>query len=312
MAEINVDVLVIGSGPAGNTAAIYLSRNNLKVSLISGMSIGGQLTTTTEVENFPGFAKPILGSDLMVNMMEQCRNLGVDIVYDQVSKVDFSARPYKCILENGDVYISNYIIISTGASAKWLGLESEKKFMGYGVSACATCDGSFYKEKIVAVVGGGSSAGTEALHLSHLASKVYLIHRKDNFRMAENILNNIKKSTNIECLMDSEIVDIMGTEKPKAVNKMKILNHKTKQEVELDVNGIFISIGKAPATGIFKDTGLNLDESGYIITDKDSCRTNIAGIYAAGDVANKQFKQAIIAAGYGAVAAMEVQHDMEK
>lgn len=312
MAEINVDVLVIGSGPAGNTAAIYLSRNNLKVSLISGMSIGGQLTTTTEVENFPGFAKPILGSDLMVNMMEQCRNLGVDIVYDQVSKVDFSARPYKCILENGDVYISNYIIISTGASAKWLGLESEKKFMGYGVSACATCDGSFFKNKVVAVVGGGSSAGTEALHLSHLASKVYLIHRKDNFRMAENILNNIKKSTNIECLMDSEIVDIMGTEKPKAVNKMKILNHKTKQEVELDVNGIFISIGKAPATGIFKDTGLNLDESGYIITDKDSCRTNIAGIYAAGDVANKPFKQAIIAAGYGAIAAMEIQHDMEK
>lgn len=312
MAEINVDVLVIGSGPAGNTAAIYLSRNNLKVSLISGMSIGGQLTTTTEVENFPGFAKPILGSDLMVNMMEQCRNLGVDIVYDQVSKVDFSARPYKCILENGDVYISNYIIISTGASAKWLGLESEKKFMGYGVSACATCDGSFYKEKIVAVVGGGSSAGTEALHLSHLASKVYLIHRKDNFRMAENILNNIKKSTNIECLMDSEIVDIMGTEKPKAVNKMKILNHKTKQEVELDVNGIFISIGKAPATGIFKDTGLNLDENDYIITEGDSCKTNIPGIYAAGDVANKPFKQAIIAAGYGAIAAMEVQHDMEK
>ncbi len=312
MAEINVDVLVIGSGPAGNTAAIYLSRNNLKVSLISGMSIGGQLTTTTEVENFPGFAKPILGSDLIVNMMEQCRNLGVDIVYDQVSKVDFSARPYKCILENGDVYISNYIIISTGASAKWLGLESEKKFMGYGVSACATCDGSFYKEKIVAVVGGGSSAGTEALHLSHLASKVYLIHRKDNFRMAENILNNIKKSTNIECLMDSEIVDIMGTEKPKAVNKMKILNHKTKQEVELDVNGIFISIGKAPATDIFKDTDLNLDDTGYIITENDSCRTNMPGIYAAGDVANKQFKQAIIAAGYGAVAAMEVQHDMEK
>lgn len=312
MAEINVDVLVIGSGPAGNTAAIYLSRNNLKVSLISGMSIGGQLTTTTEVENFPGFAKPILGSDLMVNMMEQCRNLGVDIVYDQVSKVDFSSKPYKCMVEGGDIYISNYIIISTGATAKWLGLESERKFMGHGVSACATCDGSFYKEKIVAVVGGGSSAGTEALHLSHLASKVYLIHRKDNFRMAENILNNIKKSTNIECLMDSEIVDIMGTEKPKAVNKMKILNHKTKQEVELDVNGIFISIGKAPATGIFKDAGLNLDESGYIITDKDSCRTNIAGIYAAGDVANKPFKQAIIAAGYGAIAAMEIQHDMEK
>lgn len=312
MAEINVDVLVIGSGPAGNTAAIYLSRNNLKVSLISGMSIGGQLTTTTEVENFPGFAKPILGSDLMVNMMEQCRNLGVDIVYDQVLKVDFSSKPYKCMVEGGDTYISDYIIISTGASAKWLGLESERKFMGHGVSACATCDGSFFKNKVVAVVGGGSSAGTEALHLSHLANKVYLIHRKDTFRMAENILNNIKKSTNIECIMDSEIVDIMGTEKPKAVNKIKILNHKTKQEVELDVNGIFISIGKAPATGIFKDTGLNLDESGYIITDKDSCRTNIAGIYAAGDVANKPFKQAIIAAGYGAIAAMEIQHDMEK
>ena len=312
MAEINVDVLVIGSGPAGNTAAIYLSRNNLKVSLISGMSIGGQLTTTTEVENFPGFAKPILGSDLMVNMMEQCRNLGVDIVYDQVSKVDFSSKPYKCMVEGGDTYISNYIIISTGATAKWLGLESEKKFMGHGVSACATCDGSFFKNKIVAVVGGGSSAGTEALHLSHLASKVYLIHRKDTFRMADNILNNIKKSSNIECIMESQVIDIMGTESPKAVNKIKVLNIKTEKETEIDIDGIFISIGKTPATAIFKNTGLNLDESGYIITDKDSCRTNISGIYAAGDVANKPFKQAIIAAGYGAIAAMEIQHDMEK
>lgn len=312
MAEIKVDVVVIGSGPAGNTAAIYLSRSNLKVSMISGSSIGGQLTTTTEVENFPGFPKPILGMDLMVNMMEQCRNLGVDIVYDQVSKVDFSQKPYKCTLDSGDVYISNYVIISTGATAKWLGLESERKFMGHGVSACATCDGSFYKGKVVAVVGGGSSAGTEALHLSHLASKVYLIHRKDTFRMADNILNKVKQSSNIECIMDSKVIDIMGTETPKLVNKIKVLNIKTEKETEIDINGIFISIGKAPATGLFKDTDLHLDENGYIITASDSCRTNIPGVYAAGDVVNKPFKQGIIAAGYGAVAALEIQNDMEK
>ena len=165
MAEIKVDVVVIGSGPAGNTAGIYLSRSNLSVALIAGMSIGGQLTTTAEVENFPGFSSPVLGSDLMMQMMEQSRNLGVNIVYDQVISVDFSSRPYKCTLDSGDVYLSKYIVICTGASAKWLGLPSEEEFKGKGVSACATCDGSFYKGKVVAVVGGGSSAGTEALHL---------------------------------------------------------------------------------------------------------------------------------------------------
>ena len=311
MAEIKVDVVVIGSGPAGNTASIYLSRSNLNVALIAGMSIGGQLTTTAEVENFPGFSSPVLGSDLMMQMMEQSRNLGVNIVYDQVISVDFSSRPYKCTLDSGDVYLSKYIVICTGASAKWLGLPSEEEFKGRGVSACATCDGSFYKGKVVAVVGGGSSAGTEALHLSNLAKKVYLIHRRDTFKMSETILKRVKESKNIEFVLDSEITEIIGSEQPKAVNKIKVFNSKTNTEREIDMDGVFIAIGRTPATSIFKDTPLKLNENGYIITEPDSCKTNIDGVYAAGDVADKRFKQGIIAAGQGAEAAMEIQSNME-
>ena len=312
MTEFNLDVLVIGSGPAGNTAAIYLARNNLKIAMVSGMSIGGQLTTTTEVENFPGFPRPVLGIDLMQQMMDQSRNLGVEIVYDQVIDIDFSSRPFKCSMDGGDIYFAKYIVIATGASAKWLGLPSEEEFKGRGVSACATCDGSFYKGKDVAVVGGGSSAGTEALHLSHICNKVYLIHRKDTFRMAENILKKVSEAENIEFIMDSTVVEILGTDEPKAVNRIKVMNLKNNEIMEVPVSGIFMAIGRTPNTKIFKDTGLHLDDYGYIITSPDSAKTNIEGVYAVGDVANKQFKQGVIAAGYGAIAALEIQEDMER
>ncbi len=312
MTEFNLDVLVIGSGPAGNTAAIYLARNNLKIALVSGMAIGGQLTTTTEVENFPGFPSPVLGTDLMQKMLDQSRNLGVDIVYDQIISVDFSKRPFKCLADGGDIYFADSVVIATGANAKWLGLPSEKEFKGRGVSACATCDGSFYKGKDVAVVGGGSSAGTEALHLAHICNRVYLIHRKDNFRMAENILKKIKEVQNIEFVMDSEVIEILGTDNPKAVNRIRVRNLKYQKEKEIAVSGVFMAIGRAPATEMFKDTGLHMDEYGYIITSPDGARTNIPGVYAVGDVANKPFKQGVIAAGYGAIAAMEIQDDREK
>lgn len=312
MTEFNVDVLVIGSGPAGNTAAIYLARSNLKTVMVSGMTIGGQLTTTTEVENFPGFPKFILGTDLMQNMLDQTKNLGVEIVYDQISSVDFSVRPFKCVSDGGDIFFAKNIVIATGARARWLNLPSEEKFKGRGVSACATCDGSFYKGMDVAVVGGGSSAGTEALHLSHICNKVYLIHRRNSFKMADNILRKVKETKNIEIIMNSEIAEILESEDKKSVGGILINNLTNNQKNKILVKGVFVAIGRIPATEIFKNTELYMDEYGYIITKPDSSKTNISGVYAAGDVANKQFKQGIVAAGYGAIAAMEIQNDMEK
>lgn len=312
MAEYNFDVIILGSGPAGNTAAIYLARNAMKVAIISGMSIGGQLTTTTEVENFPGFSSPILGTDLMERMMEQSRNCGAEIIYDQVISVDFGQRPYKCSTDGGDVYYGKYVIIATGATAKWLGLPSEEEYKGRGVSACATCDGSFYKGRDVAVVGGGASAGTEALHLASICNKVYLIHRKDEFKMSSALLKKITDVPNIEFVMNSEVVEILGTENPKAVNGVKIINNKTKEISALQLSGVFVAIGRTPATEMFRETILYLDEFGYIITEQDSTRTNVDGVYAVGDVSNKPYKQAIVAAGYGCVAALEIQREMEK
>jgi len=309
MTEFNFDVVVIGSGPAGNAAAIYLIRSNMKVAIIAGSAIGGQLTMTTEVENFPGFKKPILGVDLMQNMIEQSQNLGVEVVYDQVSSVDFLSSPYKCYTEGGDVYIAKSVLIATGASPKWLGLESEKKYAGFGVSACATCDGSFFKNKDVAIIGGGSSAGTEALHLSQLCKKVYLIHRRDSFRMQDVILDKIKKAKNIEAILNTNILDILGTDNPKHVTGVKIKNIEDGKESIINVDGVFLAIGRSPNTEIFQNCGLELDEAGYIVVKPDSTRTNIKGVYSAGDVSNKKFKQAVIAAGYGAVAALEIEED---
>lgn len=312
MTQFNVDVLVIGSGPAGNTAAIYLARTGLKISMISGMSIGGQLTATTEVENFPGFPKPLLGTDLMNNMIEQSKNLGVEIVYDRVSSVDFSKRPFVCKLDGGDVYVARFVVIATGATAKWLGLPSEEKFKGRGVSACATCDGNFYKGKIVAVIGGGSSAGTEALHLSHLCEKVYLVHRRDTFRMADGILDRVQASKNIEFVVNSAVDEVLGTENPRAVSGVIIKNLKTDEKKTLPLSAVFVAIGRQPASIVFENTGLEIDEYGYIKTAPDSARTNIPFVYAAGDVADKHSKQAVAAAGYGCIAALEIQADLGK
>lgn len=312
MTEFNVDVLIIGSGPAGNTAGIYLARSGMKIAIVSGMSIGGQLTTTTEVENFPGFPKPILGFDLMNNMMEQAKNVGVQLIYDNVVSVDFSKRPFVCNLEGGDVYIAKFVVIATGASAKWLNIPSEERYKGRGVSACATCDGSFYKDKVVSVIGGGSSAGTEALHLSHLCKKVYLIHRRDSFKMNEKILENVKNSKNIEIIFNSVVDEVLGNENSTAVGGIAIKNVLNNEITKITLDGVFVAIGRQPATEFLKNTGIKINESGYIFTHPDSSRTNIPFVYAVGDVADKPFKQGIIAAGYGAVASMEIQEDLEK
>lgn len=304
-------MIVIGSGPAGNTAAIYLVRNNMNVVILSGSSIGGQLTSTTEVENFPGFPKPILGVELMERIMEQARNLGVKIVYDNVYSVDFSTQPYSLQTEGGDEYIANNIIIASGANPRWLGLETEQKFMGHGVSGCAICDGSFFKGKDVAVVGGGLSATTEALHLAHLVNKVYLINRSEIFRASEKMMDKVRATKNIEIIINSNVIDILGTENPKSVDRVKIYNHVINMEMTIDVSGVFISIGRIPATSVFRDTRLEINKNGYIITESDGTKTNIKGIYAVGDVANKPFKQGVIAAAYGAIAALELQQDLE-
>ena len=301
------DVVVIGSGPAGNTAGIYLVRAGMTVAMITGSEIGGQLTTTTDVENYPAFPKGIKGFDLMNLMLEQSKNLGVEIIYDYVKQVDFSSRPFKLTTENGDIFMAKNVVISTGAVAKYLGIPSEKKFIGAGVSACATCDGNFYKNKKVAVLGGGNVAGIEALHLSGIAKEVYIIYRKDSFfRIETQVLDKINSRENIKTMFNSEVVEILGENK---VEKIKIKNNITNSVEEIEMDGVFVAIGRTPKTDIFKDSGLDIDEKGYIITQPDSCRTNIKYVYACGDVSNKKVKQAIFAAGQGCLSAMEIQED---
>lgn len=305
-----LDVLIIGSGPAGNTAGIYLVRNGFKVAIITGMEIGGQLTITTDVENYPGFVKGINGFELMNAMIQQSENLGVEIIYDTVNSINFDEKPFICKTENNEEIIAKNVIIATGASAKYLGLESEKKFIGYGVSACATCDGNFFKNKIVSVIGGGRTAAIEALHLSHLAEKVIIIYRKDKFaRIEEDIINKIYNTKNIEILFNTEIVEILGDDNPLKVTKIKIINNITEKEETIKMDGVFIAIGRTPNTTIFKNSNLRFDANGYIITENDSCRTNIKYVYAAGDVINKKVKQAVVAAAYGCIASAEIEED---
>ena len=304
------DVLVIGSGPAGNTTAIYTVRDGLKTAIFTGSSVGGQLTITTDVENFPAFPKPIRGLDLMNNMLEQSKNLGVDIVYDTIKKVDFSKRPFMCETEGGEVYSAKNLVIATGANTRWLGLESEKRFIGFGVSGCATCDGNFFRNKPVAVIGGGDSAGIEALHMSHIASKVYLIYRSSAFsHMQEAISKKVLSDEKIEILFDTEVEEVCGTEKPKMMTSLKLFNNKNNEKREITVDAMFVAIGRKPESNIFANSGLKIDDKGYIITEPDSARTNIPFVYAVGDVANKKYKQAIIASGYGAIASLEIEED---
>ena len=301
------DVVIIGSGPAGDTAAIYCQRAGLKVVLVSGYEIGGQLTTTTTIENFPGFPGGIKGMELMDKMMAQVKELNCPVVNENVSDVDLNAYPYKVTLTNNEIYLTNNIIVATGAKAKYLGLPNEENYIGKGVSVCATCDGFFYKKKTVCVIGGGNTAAIEALHLAKYSAKVYIIYRQESFKkMEKEMEERLKKNEKIEFIFNSEVIEYIGAKK---IEKIKVLNNKTKEVTEMNMDGVFMAIGKLPTSDIFKGSKLEMDKLGYIITQPDSTKTNMKGIYACGDVANKKIKQAIFAAGQGCLAAMELQAD---
>ncbi len=299
-------VIILGSGPAGCTAAVYAARAMLEPTLIAGIQPGGQLTITTEVENYPGFADAIQGPWLMEQMQAQAAHLGTKMVQDTIAAVDLSRRPFTLTADSGTAYTADTLIIATGASANWLGLASESKFQGFGVSACATCDGFFFRGKNVAVVGGGNTATEEALFLTNFAEKVTLIHRRDTLRADKTNQARVMANKKIDCLFDTEVVDVLGTENPKGVTGIKLKNTITGSKRELAVDGLFIAIGHSPATELFKGK-LEMDETGYIKTAADSTHTSVAGVFAAGDVKDKIYRQAVTAAGMGCMAALEAE-----
>jgi thioredoxin reductase (NADPH) len=299
-------VLILGSGPAGYTAAIYAARAMLKPILVYGSQPGGQLTTTTDVENYPGYSKVIQGPWLMDEMKGQAEAVGTEMIQDHISKVDLSKKPFTATGDSGQIYTADSFIISTGAQARWLNLKSEQEFRGFGVSACATCDGFFFKEQVVAVVGGGNAAVEEAMFLTKFASKVKLIHRRNELRAEKLLQEKLKANKKIEIIWDSAVEEVLGTSEPKGVNAIKIKNLKTNDITELKVDGLFIAIGHDPATALFKDQ-LNMDKEGYLITKPDSTETNIPGVFAAGDVKDKVFRQAVTAAGMGCMSALEAE-----
>ena len=299
-------VLIIGSGPAGYTAAIYAARALLKPILVFGSEPGGQLTTTTDVENFPGFSKVIQGPWLMEEMKGQAAAVGTEMIQDHISKVDLSKKPFVATSDNGQVYTADSIIISTGAQARWLNLDSETKFRGFGVSACATCDGFFFKDKEVAVVGGGNAAVEEAMFLTKFASKVHLIHRRNELRAEKLLQEKLKANKKIEIIWDSVVEEVLGTDETKVVNGIKLKNVKNNKTSDLKVDGLFVAIGHDPATSLFKNQ-IEMDKEGYLITKPDSTVTNIPGVFAAGDVKDKIFRQAVTAAGMGCMAALEAE-----
>ena len=299
-------VLIIGSGPAGYTAAIYAARAMLQPTIVQGLQPGGQLTITTDVENFPGFGDVIQGPWLMEQMEQQAKSVGTNIVNDMITKVDFSKKPFSAESESGTKYTADAVIISTGAQARWLGLPSEQKFQGYGVSACATCDGFFFKEKEVAVIGGGNSAVEEALFLTSFASKVHLVHRRDSLRSEKILQERLFKNEKVNVIWNSELNEIIGEESPLNVTGIKLKSTLDDTISDLKVDGVFIAIGHDPATQIFKGQ-VDMDDSGYIITQPDSTLTNIEGVYAAGDVKDKIYRQAVTAAGMGCMAALEAE-----
>ena len=299
-------VLILGSGPAGYTAAIYAARAMLKPILVFGSEPGGQLTTTTDVENFPGYSKVIQGPWLMEEMKGQAKAVGTEMIQDHISKVDLSKKPFEATGDSGQIYTAESFIISTGAQARWLNLKSETEYRGFGVSACATCDGFFFKDKEVAVVGGGNAAVEEAMFLTKFASKVKLIHRRDSLRAEKMLQKKLMENKKIEIIWDSVVEDVLGDKDPKNVKGIKIKNVKTNKIQELKLDGVFIAIGHDPATQLFKDQ-LKMDNEGYLITKPDSTETNVPGVYAAGDVKDKTFRQAVTAAGMGCMAALEAE-----
>lgn len=300
-------VLIIGSGPAGYTAAIYASRALLKPTLIAGMEQGGQLMITTEVENYPGYQDPVQGPWMMEQMLNQAKNVGANIVNDYVTNVDMDQRPFVVSCDSGDTYTADTLIICTGAKAKWLGIPSEQTFMGFGVSACATCDGFFYREKHVMVVGGGNSAVEEALYLSNIASKVTVVHRRDSFRSEKILAERLLKKDNVEVLWHHTLEEITGKEGiPASVTGANLKNVTTGDIVPVEVDGVFIAIGHAPQTELFEGK-LKKKESGYLWTAPDSTATEVPGVYAAGDITDDTYRQAVTAAGMGCMAALEAE-----
>ncbi len=299
-------VLILGSGAAGCTAAIYAARANLKPLMIHGLQPGGQMTITTDVENFPGFADVIQGPWLMEQMSAQAKNVGTEIVNDIVTEVDLKRRPLKCVGDTGAVYTGDTLIISTGATARWLGLDSERRFQGLGVSACATCDGFFYREKEVLVVGGGNTAVEEALFLTNFAAKVTLIHRRDSLRAEKIMQDRLFRNPKIAVLWDTVLDEVLGTDDPPGVTGARVKNVKTGATTDLAVDGVFIAIGHDPTTSLFKGQ-LEMDDEGYLMTKPDSTLTAIPGVFAAGDVKDKVFRQAVTAAGMGCMAALEAE-----
>ncbi len=299
-------VLILGSGPAGYTAAIYAARAMLKPILVHGTEPGGQMTTTTDVQNYPGYSDVIQGPWLMDQMKDQAKAVGTDMIQDHIKKVDLSKKPFRAVGDSGQEYTSDSIIISTGAQARWLNLKSEQKYRGFGVSGCATCDGFFFKDKEVAVIGGGNAAVEEALFLTKFATKVRLIHRRDKFRAEKMLQKKLMENKKIEIIWDSVLEEVLGNEKPKGVTGIKIKNVKTNKTTQLNIHGLFIAIGHDPATSLFKGQ-LDMDKEGYLITKPDSTQTNKPGVFAAGDVKDKVFRQAVTAAGMGCMSALEAE-----
>lgn len=303
MALYTTDVLILGSGPAGYTAGIYAARAGINVMIVSGNQEGGQLTMTNAIENFPGFEE-ISGFELMDKMKQQALKLGVQFVNDHIVEVDFAHRPFICSSENGHSYKAKAVIVATGSSAKWLNIASEKKYLGYGVSACATCDGFFYRNRTVVVVGGGNSAIAEALYLATLAEKVILVHRRHQLRADKILQDRVFENRKITVEWDSVIEEILGEDEPKKVTGIRVRNVETDEVKDIKTDGVFIAVGHQPNTDIFKGN-LILDNKGYIVTHENSSQTDVEGVFAAGDVKDPKYKQAVISAGSGAIAAMD-------
>ncbi|MCE2509723.1 MAG: thioredoxin-disulfide reductase [Alphaproteobacteria bacterium] len=307
MAPIVTKTLIIGSGAAGYTAAIYAARAGLDPVLVQGIQPGGQLTITTDVENYPGFADVIQGPWLMEQMEAQAKHVGTRIESDTIVEVDFSKRPFVAKGDSGNVYQGETLIIATGAQARWLGLESEQKFQGFGVSACATCDGFFFRDKVVAVIGGGNTAVEEAIYLTNHASKVFLIHRRDELRAEKILQERLFRNEKIEPVWNHVVEEILGTEKPVlGVTGARIRDVNTNKTRDLAVDGVFVAIGHTPTTKLFEGQ-IDMDKEGYILTAADSTRTNVPGVFAAGDVQDKIYRQAVTAAGTGCMAALEAE-----
>ncbi len=306
MDKIENNILIIGSGPAGYTAAIYAARANLKPHLVSGLEPGGQLTITTDVENYPGFGDVIQGPWLMEEMKKQALNVGTIFHNDIVTSVNFEDKPFISKTESGKEFLSKAIIIATGAQARWLNIESEKRFKGFGISACATCDGFFFKDQKVIVVGGGNSAVEEALFLTKFASKVILVHRRDQLRAEKILQDRLFQNKKIEVMWNHKVVEFVGEENPQSLKQVILENTQDHKHIKIDINGAFIAIGHDPATSLFKNK-LKMDNENYIITNNDSTETSVKGVYAAGDVKDKIYRQAVTAAGMGCMAALEAE-----